>query len=154
HRKVLLDTDIDKLSSILQRGKDSISIALKQCVDYDIESGIETKNIEYYCRINENKILVLLRIKDLKGIEAKERKVIIDIVEDCLATIPNLDDISEHYIGVEGKWNTVLIKTPTDEDLSGRFADKYKLVTFYGEKETQQDTLETIELETDSLQTK
>lgn len=152
-RKILLDTDIDKLSSLLQRNKDSISIALKKCVDYDIESGINTDKIEYYSSLKENKILILLRIKDLKEIDPKERKVLIDIVEDCLATMTYLNGIDEYYIGVEGKWNTVLVKTPTDEDLGGRFADKYKLLPFYDVIKMHSDTLgviSTIEVQ-DSL---
>ena len=44
-------------------------------------------------------------------------------------------NIDQFYIWVEGKWNTVLVKTPTDSALGGRFADKYKLLLFYG-KET------------------
>lgn len=140
-RKTLLDNDIRKLSSLLQRDKDSISIKLKNCIDYDIESGIDTQKIEYFTSLKENKILVLLRIKDLKGIEANERKVVIDIVEDCLNAMPNLESIEEHYIGVEGKWNTVLVKTPRDEDLSGKFADKYKLLPFYDAMQTVSDTI-------------
>lgn len=136
YRKALLDNDIKNLSSsILKTDKDAISVALKQCIDYDIENGIDTNKIEYLSRLKENRILVLLRIKDLKGIAPKERKVIIDIVEDCLSAAPNLDSINEYYIGIEGKWNTVLVKTPIDSDLGGRFADKYKLLPFYGENE-------------------
>ena len=130
-KKVLLDNDLKQLSSLLQREKDSVSINLKKCIDYDIESGINTEEIEYFSKFNDDKILVLLRIKDFKGIEPKERKVIVDIVEDCLAANPSLARFTQHYIGVEGKWNTLLVQTPTESDLSGRFADKYKLLPFY-----------------------
>ncbi|WP_298478325.1 hypothetical protein [uncultured Maribacter sp.] len=140
-RKKLLANDLDKLSSILLKSKDSVSIALKQCVTYDIESGIDTKKIEYFSKVNEDKILVLLRIKDLKNISAKERKVIIDIVEDCLKVIPYHNHIQKQYIGVEGKWNTVLVKTPTDSDLGGRFADKNKLLSFYDKTKIPLDSL-------------
>jgi hypothetical protein len=134
-RKALLDNDYKKIRTSLHREKDSISFALKQCVDYDIQNGIDTEKVEYYSSINENKILVLLRIKDIKEIAANERKVIIQIVEDCLMAMPNMDSISKYYIGVKGKWNTVLVKTPSDADLTGRFADKNKLLPFYGEKQ-------------------
>ena len=143
-RKTLLDNDFAKLSSLLLRDKDSISVSLKDCIDYDIESGIDTNKIEYYTSLKENKILVLLRIKDLKGVDPKERKVVIDIIEDCLEAMPYLDGIEEQYIGVEGKWNTVLVKTPTDEDLGGRFADKYKLLPFYSVREKESDTIQNV----------
>ena len=55
-RKELLDDDIDQLSSILQRDKDSISVRLKKCIDYDIESGIDTNKIEYFTSLKKNKI--------------------------------------------------------------------------------------------------
>jgi len=155
-RMELLDNDIKKITPLLERDKDSVSIALKKCIDYDIQGGIDTDKIEYFSAIQENRILVLLGIKDLKGIKASERKIIIDVVEDCLAAIPYLDTINQRYIGVEGKWNTVLVKTPTESDLSGRFADKYKLLPFYGAKEIEKDSINTIstsETKPDSLLT-
>lgn len=139
-RRTLLDNDMNKLSSILHRQKDSLSVQLKECIDYNVESGIDTNKIEYFTKIQDEKILVLLGIKDLKQIRAKERKIIIDIIEDCLSVMPNLDAVDQYYIGVEGKWNTVLVKTPTEEDLGGRFADKYKLLPFYGEKPVVKDS--------------
>jgi len=33
------------------------------------------------------------------------------------------------------------VKTPTDQDLGGRYADKYKLLPFYGEKEISSDSI-------------
>lgn len=139
NRKELLENDIKQLSSVLIRGKDSITFSLKQCIDYDIQSGIETSNIKYFTRIEKNKLLIILGIKDLKQIKSSERKVIIDVIEDCLTTMPNMESINEYYICIEGKWNTVLVKTPTDADLEGRFADKYKLLPFYGQKEIKPD---------------
>ncbi|TMM56097.1 zinc-ribbon domain-containing protein [Maribacter algarum] len=142
-RMELLENDIKKISPVLKGDKDSVSIALKDCIDYDIQSGIDTDKIEYFSVIQENRILVLLGIKDLKGIKPSERKVIIDVVEDCLSAMPYLDGVHQRYISIEGKWNTVLVKTPTDEDLGGRFADKYKLLPFYGEKPVVKDSIPT-----------
>ncbi|MUH37355.1 zinc-ribbon domain-containing protein [Zobellia amurskyensis] len=146
-RKELLDADFKKMTQLLQRGKDSISISLKTCVDYNIVSGLETENISYFTRQNEDKLLVLLKIKDIKKVKAEFRKDILDIVEDCIFQLDKNKIFNELYIGVEGKWNTVLIRTPTQEDISGRFADKYKLLSFYGNdslkqsKTKQPDTL-------------
>jgi len=44
----------------------------------------------------------------------------------------NLEDF-QLYIGVNGIWNMVLVKTPEEEDLGGRFAKSSLLFTFYGE---------------------
>ena len=40
------------------------------------------------------------------------------------------------YIGINGSWNMVLVKTPEAEDLGGRFAKSNLLLPFYGEPET------------------
>lgn len=141
NRKELLENDIKQLKSILKRDKDSIAFTLKQCIDYDIQSGIKTNKIKYFTRINQDKLLVILGINDLKEIKSSERKIIIDIIEDCLAAMPNIKSVNEYYIGVEGKWNTVLVKTPTDADLGGRFADKSILLPFYDNKEIPLDTI-------------
>jgi len=146
-RKEYLDADFKKTTALITGDKAALTLALKECVDYEIESGLDTGKIEYFTKINELKLLVLLRIRNIKEIEPSDRKIVIDVVEDCLAAMPTLDSINAYYIGVEGKWNTVLVKTPTESDLGGRFADKNKLLPFYGEKVVAKDTLETIKVQ-------
>lgn len=145
-RKELLEIDMKQLSSLVKRDKDSLAFALKQCVDNDLTRRIKKDKIKYFTRIDREKLLIILHIRDLSEIEYSERKIIIDILEDCLTAMPHMDSISEYYISVEGKWNTILIKTPTDADLGGRFADRYKLLPFYGEWEAHVDTTQAIEI--------
>jgi hypothetical protein len=131
-RTELLAADMAKMTSILQRNKDSVTYQLKECVDYDIISGLETKDISYFTKQKDDKLLVLLRIENIKKIKPEFRKDILRVVEDCLFQQELVKDADKLYIGIEGRWNTVLVKTPIDEDLGGRFADKYKLLPFYG----------------------
>jgi len=131
-RKEWLDADLKKVAKLTKNDKDSISTSLKSCVDYEIVSGVDTENIEYYSKQNANKLLILLRIKDIKKIEPKFRKDILEILEDCIYQIDSQKQFDSLYIGIKGKWNTVLVRTPTQEDIRGRFADKYKLLPFYG----------------------
>lgn len=131
-RTELLTSDMAKMKSLLLREKDSISFLLKQCVNYDIIGGLDTKDIGYFTKTNNDKLLVLLRIENIKKIKPEFRKDILTVVEDCLYQQELLQDINELYIGIEGRWNAVLVKTPTDADLGGRFADKNKLLPFYG----------------------
>ncbi|MFS4466613.1 hypothetical protein [Maribacter sp. 2210JD10-5] len=133
-RLELLNADMDKLSRRVQRDTDSLTFSLKECVAYDIVDGIDTDEIGYFTKWNGDKLLVLLKVNDIKKIEAKYRKELFDVIEDCMDDINPKDSITEYYMAVEGKWNTVLVKTPTDADLGGRFADKKKLLPFYGEK--------------------
>ncbi|WP_394973918.1 hypothetical protein [uncultured Croceitalea sp.] len=132
-RLALLNADIDRLSSIVQT-KDTVTLALKQCVDDDIVGGISTEDIAYFTKQNDDKLLILLEIRDIKKIDSKYRKELIDVVEDCMRYTNPKDSITQYFIGIEGKWNTVLVKTPFDEDLGGRFADKQLLLPFYGDK--------------------
>jgi len=137
-RLELLQSDIKRMTQLIQRKKDSLSFALKECIGYEIESGFDTEKVEYFTQINQAKILVLIGIKDIKDVKPENRKVIIEVIEYCLRENPSFEGITDYYIGVEGKWNTILVKTPTEEDLGGRFADKNKLLPFYGEKEIEQ----------------
>ncbi|MGB3151997.1 MAG: hypothetical protein WBB27_15170 [Maribacter sp.] len=131
-RLELLNADLDKLSRLIKKDSDSLTFALKECVDYDTIGGIDTEKIGYFTRKNGNSLLVLLRIEEIKKIKPKFRKDILDVVNDCLHQIDGFNKIDQVYIGVEGRWNTVLVKTPSDADLGGRFADKTKILPFYG----------------------
>ena len=133
-RLELLNADMDKLSKLVTTETDSLTFALKQCVTHDIVGGLNTENIEYFTKRNDSSILVLLRIEEIKKIKPEFRKDIIAVVNDCLFQMDSITRTNDIYIGVEGRWNTVLVQTPTDADLGGRFADKNKLLPFYGTK--------------------
>ncbi|MFD2588806.1 hypothetical protein ACFSQJ_17905 [Croceitalea marina] len=140
-RLEFLNADIDKLSSFVQ-AKDTVTLALKQCVDDDIVGGISTEDIAYFTKQSGDKLLILLEVRDIKKINTKYRKELIAVIEDCMRYTNPKDSITQYFIGIEGKWNTVLIKTPFDEDLGGRFADKQLLLPFYGEKPIVKDDKE------------
>lgn len=133
-RMGLLTADMAKMTSLLQREKDSVSFVVKECLDYDIVGGLDTNEIKYFTKQSNDKLLVLLQVENIKKIKPEFRKDMLLVVEDCLNQQEVMDNISELYIGVKGRWNTVLVKTPTDADLGGRFADKNKLLPFYGNR--------------------
>lgn len=132
-RYTYLKQDIKNLTG--NTGKsDEYASFVKECVDYGVDSDgeVNMENIKYFTRRNGNKLLVLLKIRDLKGIEASSRRVIVDVIQECLEYKDD-DRIDEYYICVEGKWNTLLVKTPNGSDLGGRFADDELLLPFYNE---------------------
>ena len=133
-RRIELQEDIRQIGPVLSKETTPLTYALKECINYEIVSGLDPAKIEYFTRLKGDRYLVLLKVRDMKKIEASSRKVLIAIIEDCLYAMEDLDDVNDFYIGIEGKWNTVLVKTPLEEDLEGRFADKYKLLPFYGEE--------------------
>ncbi|MBC6999526.1 zinc-ribbon domain-containing protein [Cytophaga sp. FL35] len=114
---------------------DSISGLLRNCINNEIVSGITTKNIAYFSKSKGEKLLILLKIKDIKNITPKYRKDILDVIEDCLKQTQLNTTFKKHYIGIEGRWNTVLVRTPTEENVTGRFADKKLLLPFYNEQD-------------------
>lgn len=132
-RYTYLQQDIKNLTS--NNGKsDENAGFIKQCVDIGVDSGgeVDMEAIKYFTRRNGNKLLVLLKVKDLKGIEASSRRVIVEVIEECLDYRED-DGIDDYYICVEGNWNTLLVKTPRASDLGGRFADSDLLLPFYDE---------------------
>ena len=131
-RLELLNADINKLSPLI-RAEDTLALVLKKCIDDDIVGGISTEDIAYFTQRDGNKLLVLLKVRDMKKIAAKHRRDLIPVIEDCLRYTNPKDSITQYFIGVEGKWNTILVKTPFDQDLGGRFADKQLLLPFYGD---------------------
>lgn len=138
-RKELLKQDLEKLDQHLEKvsadsaGSDSIADFLKPCVDVSIE-GIKTEEIKYYTKINGNKLLVLLKVGDMKEVEKSSRKLLVEAVEDCLS-VYDLPGVDEHYIGVDGNWNMLMVKTPHGSDLAGKFADSDLLLPFYDQAE-------------------
>ncbi len=125
-----LQKDINSATNTLNKEKDTIAYALQQCIIYDIVKGINTQNIKYKVKVNGNKLLVIAKISDIKKVEKSSRKELVFAIEDCLND-QNLKSITEYYIGVDGNWNMLMVKTPTYENLKGKFADKEKLTPFY-----------------------
>lgn len=133
-RITYLQQDMSRLKSA-STTEDPMAELVKQCVDIGVDSGGEINKdaIKYFTRINGEKLLVLLEVRDLKGIKASSRKVIVQVIEECLEYLNEEMNIKKYYIAVEGKWNTLLVKTPNGSDLGGKFADDKLLLPFYEE---------------------
>lgn len=119
-----------KMTSLINPKKDSIAARLKQCIDMLITSELSSDSYEYYTAINGHKLLVLMHVTNMKNVKPTARKQLVTAIEECL--IGEVDKrITEKYICVEGKWNTLLVKTPTSADLDGRFANADLILPFY-----------------------
>lgn len=127
-RKEKLEADLEKVTDNPNIESQPIAFYLKTCVALSIE-GIKTDKIQYYTKSNGNKLLVLLKVDDMKKINASSRKELVFAVEDCLDIY--FTEKPDYYIGVDGRWNMLLVKTPYDEDLGGRFAKDELLYPFY-----------------------
>ncbi|HRV56189.1 MAG: hypothetical protein KDD16_12445 [Mangrovimonas sp.] len=149
-RAEYLNEELSRVTSSLTIETDSIAYDLKECINLTIE-GIETDKIKYATALNKNRLLVLLKVDDMKKIKKSSRKELVYAVEECL-DLMEYQNIDEYYIGVDGKWNLLMVKTPYVSDLGGDFADLSDLYTFYDEFENElvrkrNDTLMEVEIQ-------
>jgi len=154
-RRTQLYDDISKANNNPTFESDSIANYMKACIALSID-GIDTDKVGYYTKTNADKLLLIMRVKDMKGIEKSSRKELVFASEECLDAILYEEDY-EYYIIVQGNWNTLMVKTPYDSDLGGKFADADMALPFYDEpliKKSIDDTdLDEIPIiETDSLE--
>lgn len=131
-RKEYLEEAIRKATSKPTIETDSISFYLKTCVSLSLE-GIDMDEIEYYSKVNSDKLLVILKVSDIKKIQASSRKELVYAVDSCIDDFLDMSEYSK-YIGVDGNWNMLMVKTPNGSDLGGKFADKKLLLPFYNEE--------------------
>lgn len=132
-RKVYLREDQKKVTDAPDQKTDSISYFLKGCVIKTL-TGIETDKLKYYSKEKNDTILIIVKVEDMKGIEKSSRKELLFAVEDCLKAVDYFNT-KKIYIDVEGKYNTLLVKTPVESNLSGKFADNRLILPFYGKSE-------------------
>ena len=64
-REEYYNEDYQRRTSTLTFEKDSIAFSVQQCVNFSIE-GIDTEAIKYVSNINDNKLLILLEVRDMK----------------------------------------------------------------------------------------
>jgi len=128
----MLDEDVAKLSASPTMETDSLSTKLKMIFDAIITDEMEPQGFSYFTKVKGDKALILVKIPTLKGLKKSERPKAVEWIEEYAATQPDLKD-KELYIGVHGKYNMMLIKTPTDEENS-RLALENPLYDFYGPK--------------------
>lgn len=122
--------DLDSLTVNPKLKNDTISLIAKDCLDSSLDGIVNTDNIEYYSKSKEDKILIILKISDIKKIQSSTRKEILNYIKDCLSEHEAFDD-KKIYIAVEGQWNTVLVSTPKESDDDGKYASTKLLDGFY-----------------------
>ena len=81
--------------------------------------------------MSADKILVLVKFPDLKKIHKDERPKVMGYVQMVLKNSPGIAD-RDRYIGVHGKYNFMMIKTPGGFD-NGKLVGRKPLYDFYPE---------------------
>lgn len=133
-RKEMLKNDLSKLTLNPTMTTDSTAFKLKNCLNEFLVEEIHPEKIKLFTKQQDQKLLILLKVDNMKKVDPSERKEFINIIKDCLSLDYNYDD-KELYIGVSGRWNMVLTSTPDKTDLGGRFASESILFDFYDKDE-------------------
>jgi zinc-ribbon family len=126
-RSELLKADVEKMSA---NPSDSISMALKSLFNSFANEEVKPEEFEYLTKIKDDKVLILAKIPSLKNVQKEGRKQVIDMIE----LVANADTITKNlkkYIGVHGKYNMMMVKTPTSFE-SSNIAFEDPLFEFYG----------------------
>jgi hypothetical protein len=126
-------SDFEKLTTSPDCKTDTISCAIKSYLDVVVTEEMDRDAFEYFSRVDGDKVLVLMKVTDMKKIESGVRKDLVNEIGYILRNKYGFDD-EKIYIGVEGKWNTVLISTPDHKELGGNFANEEYLYDFYEQK--------------------
>lgn len=144
--KVSYNSDYEKMTKAPDCKKDSVSCAIKTYFDMVMTDELDKEDFEYFSKVNGSKVLILVKIDDMKKIKASTRRQLIGEIKNGAKLLKNMDD-KKYYIGVEGRWNLVLAYSPDESDLDGRFANEKILYDFYlEEKEEKQQKEEKTKL--------
>jgi len=129
-RRIRLEVDQKKVTSTPNEESDLISCFIKESISRSLK-GIDTGKLKYYSVERNDTILVIVKVTDMIGIEKSSRKKLLLVINDCFLTSESYY-MKKIYIDVEGNFSTLLVKTPLQYDLDGRFADEDLLLSFYG----------------------
>lgn len=129
-RRIRLKVDQKKVTSNPSEESDRISCFIKESVSRSLK-GIDMNKLKYYTVERNDTILVIAKVTDMIGIQKASRKKMLFAIESCLISSERYY-MKKIYIDVEGNFSTLLVKTPMQYDLDGRFANEDLLLSFYG----------------------
>lgn len=129
-RLALLEADLERTSIQPDSTRDSVSFKLKKLFNEVVVEEMDAEDFELYTSVKENKILVLCRIPNFKDVQKDARKELLDIVDMLLDAQPGIAE-KDRYIGVHGRMNMMMVKTPKDFQSANLVAPD-PLFEFYG----------------------
>lgn len=133
-RRIRLQVDQKKVTSSPNEESDLISYFIKESISRSLK-GIDTGKLKYYSVERNDTILVIVKVTDMIGIEKSSRKKLLFVINDCFLTSESYN-MKKIYIDVEGNFSTLLVKTPLQYDLDGKFANEDLLLSFYGKSKS------------------
>lgn len=111
---------------------DTLANMLKTVFQMAVVDELHPENFSFMTKTNGNKQLMLIKIPDLKKVNKKAREDLFGIVDELVNTVDSTHTKS-FYLGVHGKYNMMMVKTPTFKE-SNNIVSEEPLYDFYGEK--------------------
>ena len=131
-RKELLEADIEQMSMNPTMESDSVAYKLKAFFNDFANEEINPSEFEFLTKTTNNKVLILAKIPNLKKVKKDGRKQVLEMIELIANSEESIKDMDK-YIGVHGKFNMMMVKTPNDFQNSNIVSDK-SLYEFYAAK--------------------
>lgn len=133
-RDALYRADLSKVVSTPSFESDSLSFKLKSSFDKMDASMLDPLTFEYFAKVENEKVLFLMKVPDLKKVPKEKREVVTNIVNKFLDRQEGLKG-KKRYIGIHGKYNMMMVNTPDTQE-NGNLVASLPLLDFYGEKKT------------------
>ena len=130
-RSALLDDDMSEMTSLPSMDSDSNSFKIKRIFDAVVSEEIQPEEFEYFTKVEDDKVLILVKIPKLKKIAKSSRVEILEVIEMTIEDVAPFVN-KEVFIGIHGKVNFMIVKTPLEME-SKNFVLPSPLYEFYGE---------------------
>ncbi len=143
--KTMLADDIEKTRSHPSIESDSLGFYLSTCFDFNLVDDLSREEMAFFTKQNGSKLLVLVKMKEIKKIKRDQRKELLDLVKDCLYEIIDIEEY-ELFIGVHGRFSMMVVSTPSETDDIGYVASESILLPFYHDEPTIESILDTATL--------
>lgn len=136
-RAQLLKADIEKMTN--EPGEDQFVVSLIKITlsgGSPILGDNDPDKFLYFSSTKENKVLILVKIPDLKDVTKENRKLIVETIEGMASALDESKG-RKIYIGLMGKFNMMVVKTPTSYE-NADLALENPLYDFYAPSATQE----------------
>lgn len=130
-RRDLLHQDLQAMQ-VGAAESDTLGKQLSGLFSIAIVDELHPESFSFLTKTSGNKQLILIKIPDLKKVEKTAREELFGIMDQVITAIDSTHSKSI-YLGVHGKFNMMMVKTPTSKD-SDNIVSEDPLYDFYGEK--------------------
>lgn len=131
-REKLLDADIERISTDPTMASDSAAFKLKALFNEFATEEVNPAEFGFLTKTKNDKALILAKIPSLKQVQKEGREQVIEMIELLVNSDESLKG-KKIYIGVHGKYNMMMVKTPKVYENSNLVLDE-ALFDFYGPK--------------------